>query len=687
MKKRALAIFFFLLTAASGASAQPYWNHANGPFGTSGVLSFLGADSSGNIYAEPNQGAGLFRSSDKGRSWQTAAQGILPANAHVTSFKTLPDGKIIALAGTHPSVVQSTDAGSNWTFISTPATISSIKEPIASGPNWLLIATPKGLYSSIDDGVNWKPATPLPDTGAILAMVSDSKGNIVAGSAKRTVYRSLDQGMTWTKIDSNKAFSNSLGTYFHFDPQDIFYITISSTIYRTFDLGGHWDTLRGPAAGATLLASTGKSIYGISLDGLYESTDSARTWKSSQLPGGTPTSVTTDGRGSLFATSSTGMYSTVDHGAHWSDIDSGGSYALITSLTSDGRGNFYLTSSDRGVFQSSDGMNWSNTFYDPNGQAPDRIAPTKDGQLAGLNFLYKEILTSVNGTSWNPIVGLPADTLRPQTLAVGTDNTLYTGTSGGIFSTLDQGNTWTYDPDYGPRSVRLLNVDSSGALYTLRNDSTLIERSPTAATWVPLTLPSGHGRINAMTVDKHSVLYLACDRAVLTSANAGSSWSLLPLGAFAKPSHIAVDDGGDVVIANDTSIVSLLDHSGVSSSIDTSFHARFVAIEASGDRIVAATVSTGVFVHQARASVAAQSLPTSTIAVFPNPSATEISISSVSNLPEELEIVDITGRSVMHLKNIRGAQSAFSVSSLPSGTYSVWQTGAHLPIATFVVAH
>ena len=154
---------------------------------------------------------GLFRSFDPTLGWQKMSYGagIDQRTMAIAADATLPE---TIWAGTAASgLLVSRDGGKSWLRVSgvpTDAPINVIARNVQR-PGFVYVGTKQALYMTRDNGANWSRRggnLPFGDFTSIL--VNPRNGDeIFAGNAYQTgeigggVYRSIDGGTTWARID------------------------------------------------------------------------------------------------------------------------------------------------------------------------------------------------------------------------------------------------------------------------------------------------------------------------------------------------------------------------------------------------------------------------------------------------------------------------------------------------------
>ena len=185
----------------------------------------------GNAYG-PNPDRGVFRSQDGGATWQKVL------------FKNDDVGAIdLAFDPTDSKIVY--------------ATLWNVRRP-----PWFIYAPANGpgagIFKSLDGGSTWKEISegiPLENRGHIGIAVAPSNRNriyAVVDAKEGGVFSSNDAGATWTRLSSDKRLWDR-GWYFEkvtVDPKnaDIVYV-MNTSVYRSIDDGKTWTPIKGAPGG------------------------------------------------------------------------------------------------------------------------------------------------------------------------------------------------------------------------------------------------------------------------------------------------------------------------------------------------------------------------------------------------------------------------------------------------------
>lgn len=401
----------------------------------------------------------------------------------------------------------------------------------------------KELYRSIDYGEHWERiGMPRVDTasyqeylwigysGTFYKIVS----YLVNFSVMRKLYRSLDEGATWTLINGNLA----INTLTEAVTGVLIGVAPGGPIYRSINSGATWQVVHSPLTisyyttitsypdGKILMTDLG------GIDDFFFSTNNGLSWveRSSPVFFATPYLVAS---GTLFAIPSIGsttMHRSTDGGATWNEV----AIAFATderpqSIMGLNNGDLLL-SSDHNLFIShDDGVSWQ-----PMPNFPERpigfplIRPLPNGELLGgrRGTFFR---SSDEGATWHfSSFGIhQADTRQ---LAFGaTDSIQLAVTPTGLWRTDDDGENWTRlladtstNITYSTHPLAMLSVDSfivsmAGQVWSSANGG---------ISFNPVTPAGWQAPVNkSVFAALRQYLFCSGTAGVQRSGDLGSSWS------------------------------------------------------------------------------------------------------------------------------------------------------------------
>ena len=425
----------------------------------------------------------LYKSTNGGTSFRVIeGTGLLGARA--VAFDPVDANLVYALFRT--TLHRSTDAGETFTPLPasgiTSANAASVNASIAIDPAnraRVYLGTPGAMWRSLDSGATWTGPLALP--GGSYQLRAGSQGTLFYAGDR--IYRSTDQGSTWTALDiplSNEEIRSLAAS--PLAPSRIFAAGNTGN-YRSIDNGRHFSPIPIPPVsvprteGRFSVDMTRADVaYLVSVGGLtgsaqlYRTTDAGDTWSLLYAPPVSPARpaesldlfATTPIAGRLLAiTSAYGgtvfrasyIHRSIDDGATWSiePLVSGGVPVQATrALVGDPHVPTTLYLAALGFHRSLDG----GATWMPGGPPFDLAAqpalvvsiaviPTMPTTLLATKGLG--VYRSVDGgLTWSPSSeGLRAVQIQQLAVDPSNGNTVYAALyGGGIFESNDAGRTW-----------------------------------------------------------------------------------------------------------------------------------------------------------------------------------------------------------------------------------------------------
>ncbi|MBK7852258.1 MAG: T9SS type A sorting domain-containing protein [Bacteroidetes bacterium] len=466
--KKITILFLTISLIVSRSNGQ--WINTGGPYGGSGVLCIALTDS---LVFAGTGGDGIFRSADNGMSWTAVNTGLDDLAIRALAF----DG-INLYAGTNSY----------------------------------------GVYFSSDFGTSWSPDTTGMGLAGIYSLsVVDS--TIFAGTTGNTIYKAHTGGGGWTidTLDYTVFLWASL-----IKNQQVLYTT-SDPIHYTANAGVSWDTIaRPPSMTASLVVLDSKLIVG-TLDGIYVSEDTGRTWYSSGLSGIFIPSLYMSGSYLYAGTNGDGLYSSPDTGTTWIHNTAAGAYIWNISgidssvLVCSGGGNAngrLLRSTDNGNTWQTIGVEKKSVIRKMINHGADIYASAK-----GIGM----VRSSDNGDHWLEInTDLPIADDIISIYAEG--NSIFAGTSTyGVYKSTNNGANWSAVNNNLPAGYITAFASSGSRIFTVDNNAIYFTTNQ-GASWFPFdasVISNYTSSINTLLVKD-------------TNLFAGTTYTWVPSGGLFK---------------------------------------------------------------------------------------------------------------------------------------------------------
>ncbi|MCB9357756.1 MAG: T9SS type A sorting domain-containing protein [Calditrichaeota bacterium] len=535
----------------------------------------------GSFNADAVFGAGVFKSTDGGATWNTTGLSWTQSQSRAINKMVIdPNNPQIVYAACNSAIggiYKTTDGGTSWTRYHTGDVKDIEMHPDSSNVLYCTVGYPwggstNGIYKSTNSGVTWTQLTSgLPSGtsfGRLDVAISPSNPavlyagisqTITSGAGLYGVYRSTDYGASWSlrastpnmysgqgwynlvcevnPTNSNEVWSNGLDAYRSQDGgatwtrMTIWSYPESNSQYAHAD---HHAMAFMPGSSTTMILGTD--------GGLFKSTNGGTSWVG--LNSGLVTyqyyAICDDALQPNVAyggTQDNGTNKYNNSSTHTRVLGGDGGYCNVDYTNSNNvyaatqRGNHYRSTNGGSSFSSiQSGISGSGSWVTP--RVMDPSSPTT--LYTGTNVVYK---TTNSGTSWTAISdALDGSTISciavapsdPQTIYIG-----YEGYDGKVFKTNNGGTTWTNIetgiPERYPTylAVHPTNRDivyctvsgySSGHVWKSTNGGSSWSNVSTGLPDIPA---------NCMVMDQTdpNKLYVATDLGVYYSSNAGTSWS------------------------------------------------------------------------------------------------------------------------------------------------------------------
>ncbi|HEY1251972.1 MAG TPA: hypothetical protein VGH97_12340 [Thermoanaerobaculia bacterium] len=545
--------------------------------------------------------AGQFRSTDGGVTWTPTTPpfdsggGILGG---ITAFAVDPlDSEIVYAAVSitdfsvdfapiEVQVFKSVDGEQTWTLIydtgrAYQANYSARGLVVDPGnPASVHLALNQSLLNSTDGGLHWSPALDV-GTYVIANLAVASGGPLYSGTYLGGVFRSDDDGLTWSPINAGlpaDALAATAVVTAQADASKVFVVT-SAGIFVSDNGGASW-AQRSDLVGGSLAVDPRDSsrLYWSGRDErVLVSDDEGLHWYESDtgLRSTTQLGVCVDPAdpSRVFAALAGSVARSTDRGSHWSIPSAGFPADSIPSLViADPRDAsvLYAAAGYSGVFRSADaGVHWV-AINEGLGEAPYyyvswiALDPENPGVLYAATHLG--VFRTNDGGGWSPAnAGLGGKQRGMVVVDPNDGSLLYAPLLGsGLFRSRDSGASWS--PTGLMSQVLYVAIDPRDSSHLLAGTSLgLVHSVDGGQTWNPTGLTSV---VLSLVFDPRSssVVYAVAGGGVLRSGDSGQTWTRFGAGL------------------PDSDFETF-----------TSVHGEFLAIDPSGTPLYVATPRHGVY--------------------------------------------------------------------------------------------
>src|SRR5579884_649248 len=531
---KALRSFAILLLSATVCLAGPNRWTTSGP----------GVATVSQVYVSPidantafvRTAAGLFKSSDGGRSWRSVTDRLPSPSA--TAVALLPDGTLFIASG--DTIYRSDDAGEHWAARGTIALVTTLAFDPAS--NHLLAGTSYALLFSDDGGVAWKQAT-MPNVppgilGAINTIVVSADA-AYASFDSQNVMRSTDGGQSWSVISTtvlvNRIFANGSTSWVYASTAD------GSGLIVSKDGGKTWTDVPSPTV-IYMAVPARSSVFIATSNGAFVHDDGANLPRAIGSVPLQALAVSNSTPRHFYGAPPNGMVAFVDGDSDWITGNAGlpGASADDVDVAPIQPSTAYATTDD-GIFRTDDaGQSWTrlNHPVTPNSHvAASPATPNtayafgSDNEIEGALGAFKTVDA---GSTWNQVSPAFASAIA---VSPSDPKTLYGALASKLFKSGDEGRTWTfagsgipteaYEAYYGVFYLSSMAIDRATSSHVLiGRDAGVYRTTDGGSNWKKV---SAEPNVRGLTIDILSSSTVFGGRnttGVIKSTDSGESWQL-----------------------------------------------------------------------------------------------------------------------------------------------------------------
>jgi photosystem II stability/assembly factor-like uncharacterized protein len=263
------------------------WTRGSGMAGVS-VKSLAVAPTNGSILYGGAGGKGVYRSTDRGLSWQ--ATGL--SSGIVYSLAVHPTNPQIVYAATYGSgVLRTKNGGASWAprnaGLQGDLWLNSLDIDPSDGQTLYVGTSNSGVYKTTTGGASWVPRNTGLGSLTVRSVTIDptSPEIVYAGTAGKGIYKTTDWGANWTAANSGMTSASVWNIVV--DPTDnsiVYAATANESVFKSTDGGSTWTQ---SSAGLDNVAVYGlvmdprdhETLYaGLSGEGVYRTLNAGASW-------------------------------------------------------------------------------------------------------------------------------------------------------------------------------------------------------------------------------------------------------------------------------------------------------------------------------------------------------------------------------------------------------------------------
>ncbi|MDZ7743115.1 MAG: PKD domain-containing protein [Bacteroidota bacterium] len=494
----------------------------------------------GGGQSNDNNSIGVLKSIDEGASWQsTGLSFTTDEKERVNRLLMDPNDENTLYAATTAGVYKTTNAGVNWSLLTTtafidmefkpgdPATIygstehwntTKIYRSTNSGASWSEVASYSGIRTELDaspDEPNWVYALVAKSGGGLKAVYKSTN----SGASFTEVYSSSTKNLLGWSCDGNG--SGGQGSYdlvIGADPND------ANTIYvggvntwkstdggNSFSIVNHWSGCTG-----------------------IETVHADKHYLAFQ-----------NGTSTLFECNDGGLYKTTDGGSNWTELSSGMAISQIYRM---GVGQTQADEMIIGLQDNGTKARLSGTWTDViGGDGFECIVDYTDEDIQYGALYYGDIYRTTNywNSSTNISGSIPGSGwwITPYVMDPDDHSTLYVGYEE-VYKSSNQGNSWTSISNFSGSDLRSLAVAPSDNDYIYAAEQDIIYKTTNSGgSWSDITgsLPVSSANITYVSVkaDDPNTVWVSIggynSDGVYETSNGGSTWTNISAGLPSIP--------------------------------------------------------------------------------------------------------------------------------------------------------
>jgi photosystem II stability/assembly factor-like uncharacterized protein len=667
------SIFLLVLVCATLTLHAQSWEPL-GPYGPRTVYKVAESDSALLILCYVADGPRLYRSEDKGKTWEASADDNI--NIDISNIDCVDN--VFYAVTFYSDVYMSVDQGRTWVArnrIKTGTTNLAVGSILGIN-NSLYIGWGDKYYNSNDSGLTYFLQKAKVDGEMIKSAIIND--NIVT-ITKSGVYLSNDRAGSWKTITPTFAADDSDGRDLAVLGNTI-YVSTYRHVYYSTDMGATWGVSNEFTQGRTYIRVAGYAsrLWVAADSSLYYTSDRFATMMQATMPRAsrfTWTLIPTR-NGLLLSSYEGGAYLTFDTAKTWMLLEKNFTTRLIYNIWAND--NVLMTGTSTGMLlrSTNNGSSWEKSFQSTLVHAwGNQFKATfilGDSLYTAIDENDQLIATNDYGASWH-INGKEQPWTNVSDIAV--NDSVWIAIAGQPIRSADKGNSWAYMNRQGNLELQQLTFHG-GSFFAPSIGGYICHAAPTALNFVRDTNDLPLSPYYAIASNGKTLFVGGDSGNVYRSRDSGASWQKMNI-----PSNFSIRDikcyGENVIMLAPVGSVRVYFSPNEGDTIITlspnNFDSYYSAEVAINDKyLFVQTSDKGIFRYNYLIpSVVRSNEKRSQFTLYPNPTQTVVNITAPEKANAEVHLIDMLGREVCTGRLSDEGKLTLEVTELANGIYTI----------------
>jgi photosystem II stability/assembly factor-like uncharacterized protein len=465
----------------------------------------------------------------------------------------------------------------------------------------------------------------------------------------------MDDGSNWSLVNFNFGTPTA---QLYCTSNELFCASNGST-YKSSNGGNSW-TLVTNITFSNIIESNNK-LMGGNVNGVYSWINGSQSLSNAGLGAASLTNALFADGNTLFSCSSNGFYRSMDSGNSWQNLSNtlllNVSVKCMTKISN----KLIIGTKGQGIFVSiDDGNTWvqSNNGLTINGIYFSDITSIYEfngrifiGAKENIMFYnYANLFVSDDlGVTWNQ-TGNGLGVNNKINTIYSLNSYLFSGTNNGLFSSVDNGNTWLFDG----LNLPIFSLSANGTKLYAVTSSSIYSTNDLGNTWnLDYTVPVSSSL--AFITNINNSIYALGDGSYMINNGVWQPWDGEP-----DPNIMIGCSGGNSLVQNANGELFISPRSGYNYNTENTIHFfanSYYEVKCGVSKYYNNPVSN---LHSIESD--------NSISLYPNPTSSEITITSDKFTNEPYTLFDQMGRTVGSGK-LSGTNTTISLSTLSKGIY------------------